>query len=318
MENSSLVGWRYAVAIFASCSAAVAQQSPPPAAAHPPEPADQTPAASPSVQPTTQAPAANLPAQPPTQTPGTAAYPYGYVAVPVGPTTQCFPICRPGFMCYAGQCWSKCNPLCESGLVCTDDGRCVGPSDEDSPSEPQRRAEEAKARQVRLAARTKPRLTLHGLMSISGMVDSNVTAVGAAVAVGYRQNYAEAFGLHVRLGAGIGSAMAESKDNQGHTTSTDDTAMTELFGELIPYFGPFRRFYFGPMLWYSHFAFDKHTLETWRETYSLADDWKAGVGVDMGLLLLSREQLDINWRVKSTANDQMPFRIEIGVGYHLM
>jgi hypothetical protein len=72
------------------------------------------------------------------------------------------------------------------------------------------------------------------------------------------------------------------------------------------------------MVWCSRFWFEHEQLLTRVATYQLKDTWKVGAGLDMGVLLLRHEQLDINWRLKTTASDQMPLRLEVGVGYHLM
>ena len=92
----------------------------------------------------------------------------------------------------------------------------------------------------------------------------------------------------------------------------------EAYGDLVPYFQIGRLYYMGPILWAGRFVYDKNTLETFFRTVSLPDQWLVGGGLDMGLLLLGRGQLDVNWRVKSSFNDDMPFRFECGVGYHFM
>jgi hypothetical protein len=42
------------------------------------------------------------------------------------PPTDCFPACRPGFICSQGACLSLCNPLCSHGQTCTENRQCVG------------------------------------------------------------------------------------------------------------------------------------------------------------------------------------------------
>lgn len=39
--------------------------------------------------------------------------------------TECFPPCRTGYLCYKGECVSRCNPPCPAGQKCTDEGECV-------------------------------------------------------------------------------------------------------------------------------------------------------------------------------------------------
>lgn len=38
---------------------------------------------------------------------------------------KCFPPCRNGYQCYAGECKSPCNPVCRTGYTCTQKGRCI-------------------------------------------------------------------------------------------------------------------------------------------------------------------------------------------------
>ena len=40
-------------------------------------------------------------------------------------TDDCFPPCRSGFICYNGECISKCNPPCPQGQKCMGSGECV-------------------------------------------------------------------------------------------------------------------------------------------------------------------------------------------------
>ncbi len=243
------------------------------------------------------------------------------------PTDACFPPCRAGFICNAGSCISACNPACAVDQVCTEYGTCAVKTEL---TEHEKSEQRALSMRKRLANRTKPRFTLYGLTSVGGLVRANLMAVGATVAIGYRQNFTETFGLHVRAGLAAGGVMVNDESSSSSSSSTagstrqDDTVFGHFYGEFVPYFGPFGRFYFGPLVWYGHFGFQKNTLNSYddydrlRKTYEISDSWKGGTGIDMGILLLGREQLDINWRLKSTLNDQIPFWFEMGVGYHFM
>lgn len=44
---------------------------------------------------------------------------------PPPPANDCFPACRSGYFCNAGQCISVCNPPCAAGESCTPAGQCV-------------------------------------------------------------------------------------------------------------------------------------------------------------------------------------------------
>lgn len=235
----------------------------------------------------------------------------------------CFPPCRSGYLCDGSRCVSRCNPPCANGEVCADDGSCIRRSpdivggSERADLEPVEPPVEAKQRE-RERYRMSPRLTLHGLISLGAMVRAKVGEVGLTGAIGYRQNLLPQFGIHVRLGAGVAAATTSSQDSNGNVTSSDSTTMGECYGELNPFFGPMGRFYLGPILWLSYFTFNRNTLDSNTEHIVLGNAWKGGGGIDMGILALSHEQLDINWRIKSSFNDQVPFRLEMGVGYHFM
>lgn len=41
------------------------------------------------------------------------------------PANDCFPTCRAGYFCSAGQCVSVCNPPCATGETCTAAGQCI-------------------------------------------------------------------------------------------------------------------------------------------------------------------------------------------------
>src|ERR1700690_1205196 len=47
------------------------------------------------------------------------------VAWAQAPAADCFPPCRQGYLCHAGQCILACNPACGAGQICTSQGQCV-------------------------------------------------------------------------------------------------------------------------------------------------------------------------------------------------
>lgn len=42
-----------------------------------------------------------------------------------GTSGDCFPACRTGYLCHAGQCVSACNPPCGAAETCTSAGECI-------------------------------------------------------------------------------------------------------------------------------------------------------------------------------------------------
>jgi hypothetical protein len=241
-----------------------------------------------------------------------------------GPTPYaqpCGPACRAGYVCFRGACFSACNPPCGDEQTCTADGRCV--AQQDAEESPAAVAEREALERRREAAVMSLRFTLHGLMTASVWSDGT-PGVGVTAAVGVRKNVNQWFGVHLRAGVGIAyvgirDAMVVSGAGTTIKIEESDSTMTkEAYGDFVPYFQIGRSYYMGPILWVGRFAFDKNTLETFARTVSLPDRWLGGGGLDMGLLLLGRGQLDVNWRAKSSFTDQMPFRFECGVGYHFM
>lgn len=271
----------------------------------------QLPEPNPSSVPTSGAPNIGEPAP---SSPGLApvgtetAAPDAMAAYP-----QCIPNCREGYLCFQGRCISPCNPPCPADQACTSAGTCV---EQTAPAEaqPSLAPAEDTSQSSRMKFRQSPRLTLHGMMTVSGLVDAKLAAIGATGAVGYRQNFAPQFGLHIRVGAGIAGVFP------GHDTSSDITSkaniMTNVYGEVVPFAGPLGRFYLGPIVWASYFHFANNPYRSGYGLFALPDAVRLGGGLDMGMLALAHEQLDINWRLKSTFNNQMPFSIEMGIGYH--
>jgi hypothetical protein len=52
------------------------------------------------------------------------AQPQAPAAATTAPAAECFPPCREGFVCSAGQCVSLCNPPCAQGEMCVEGRRC--------------------------------------------------------------------------------------------------------------------------------------------------------------------------------------------------
>ncbi|MBN1605239.1 MAG: hypothetical protein JW940_01325 [Polyangiaceae bacterium] len=179
-------------------------------------------------------------------------------------------------------------------------------------------SDDSPANRERLAYRKKFRLTAHLMVTHSGLQDDVLSATGGMLALGYRQNLFTHAGLHVRLGAGIADVWTDRvTDAQGH--DADDSSASVLYegtAELVPYAGPLSRFYAGPILWlaYRSFAPDDFTLAG--QAYAMPNGWLGGAGLDMGFLALAREQLDINLRVKTAFNGDIPLRAELGIGWH--
>jgi hypothetical protein len=108
------------LAQMAFASLVLGQQQP--AATAPTAPAAGTAAPTPAAASSSAQPApAAAAAAPPSAEPATPAP----EAPPSAEAAACFPSCRSGFLCSAGQCISACNPPCAAGETCTAAAECV-------------------------------------------------------------------------------------------------------------------------------------------------------------------------------------------------
>ena len=283
--------------------------------------AQTLPAAEYSSQPESQNdPTRAPPLEPPSGSTGTAATPLASatpLAPPITtPAPACVPACREGFVCINGSCTTACNPPCGWGEVCSSDARCVA----SSPVE-QATAQPEAALRARESERLKHRFTLLGGMDINYILDAHVLGIAAKATAGYRKNLSPEGGLAVRVGFAGGFATPSSTDNNssGSTSKNDTVGLIKVEGEFAAYLSP-GRFYIGPVVWGAHFGFGQGTLtdRVNGKIYHLPDAWKGGAGVDMGVLLGSREQFDLNWSLKSAFSRQLPGVFQIGAGWHFM
>jgi hypothetical protein len=175
----------------------------------------------------------------------------------------------------------------------------------------------------REASRLLPRFTAHTYGTIGGFGEKRLGFVGVTNTVGFRQNFSRKFGMQLRLGVGVQYiGIYESEENPSSNGQlryhSDSATVTDVFTEVTPFFGPFWRFYFGPIFWCAYNDFSERKLTAGTTVVLLEDESFHGWGIDMGFLFLRRDALDVNWRVKSTFDDRMPFRLEVGIGYHFM
>ena len=177
---------------------------------------------------------------------------------------------------------------------------------------------ESASTRERLVYRTRPRLTAHLMLTQSGLQEDVLSATGGLLALGYRQNLFPRAGLCVRLGAGIANVRVDRVTDARGNDAADSSAsaLYEGAAELVPYAGPLGRFYAGPILWLAYRWFAPDHFSVADQAYLMPNGWVGGVGLDMGLLALAREQLDISVRIKTAFNGDIPLRAEIGLGWH--
>lgn len=108
-------------------------------------------------------------------------------------------------------------------------------------------------------------------------VDGIASTLGGAVAAGYRQNFMPWLGISARLGAGIAGVIGYSFADSTQTIDGEEVETT----------------------------FDESSL------------LRGGGGVDVGMWLLPREQLDLNMRVKLDTAGQLHLQLAVGWAFVL-
>lgn len=249
------------------------------------------------------------------------------------PPVACEPACRPGFVCIAGECRSRCNPPCAAGEVCTDNGLCDAGVDRWGPGASRAawtvdRQERAAARQLearneRLAARSLPRLTLGAGFAFGGQYakgPDQPTTFGPMLSVGYRQSVTPYLGFELKATPFFGVVTVQDGERCLECERDDDDTYAvdlALVGGL--YFGPFGRFYFGPIAGASHRFFGKDRLSTTRAHYDIErrSALQPIVGGEAGILLGGREQMDLKGQLRVDVLQPAPIFIAFFT-YHLM
>ena len=175
----------------AAPAAAAAPQDTPASAA-----AAQTPATSQSTQP------APVPLPPPQ------------------PNNQCYPACRPGFLCAEGQCISECNPPCPADQICSN-GECELPNSA-APPPP-----------------VGPTTPAHGPPPSAGLPQPPAPA--PAQTYGDRRYFVGAeehdgFMLRLALGMGFGQATFGTFDQELDLSGLSASFSLDIGGEIAPNF----------------------------------------------------------------------------------
>ncbi|MBN2344497.1 MAG: hypothetical protein JXX29_01635 [Deltaproteobacteria bacterium] len=250
------------------------------------------------------------------------------------PLSECMPACRAGFLCHRGMCVSACNPPCSSGFVCTAAAQCVadtnGPPPPSSVATAQyadQMARREQARKERLELRMKyrkaPRFMLATVLGIGGIGDDLDMMAYMTPSLGFKMNFIDTVGFQIRAGGMLGlvDLGLSSTDSYGDEDTSEPIGFGGFYAEGGVFFGPFGRFYIGPIGWFSYTKpFDEYiTFDGFR--YGAPDEIDGplgGGGLDMGIRVGKREQIDIHWRIRSTFTTSMPFALEGGVAFHFM
>lgn len=289
----------------------------------------QVPTAPPSTEPskaTTNA----------TVSPESANFAQGINATkPAAATTRpCVPQCRSGFLCLQGICVSACNPPCAEGFQCTAAAHCVPPPSVATvpapiPNVTDKNAELKKRRQEKLALRQQyrsiPRISFSTDGALGTLKDGNVLEASFHIGLGFRKNIMKQFGVI----AGANLIVGIWNDERIPTIELDYDAQTStnVIGfdvELLPYFGPFTRFYVGPAVNLRGMYPHKNRLDVEidpyygpNQTIHFEDTLFLNYGVGAGVLLGSKESININGRMMSSFTQRMPLYIQLGISYDL-
>ena len=151
-------------------------------------------------------------------------------------------------------------------------------------------------------------------------------AVAVGAGFGYRQNYVQWFGLQTRFNFALGGMMF---DDTSTYSDSDSTSTDTFFGmidlDVTPFFGPFGGFYFGPIFFVGGLFPEKESVvdtssDISISVYQFPQGLIAGVGFEMGFVLGSREQIEINLRCKPTVFTGGDYIIygQAGVTIHFM
>jgi len=118
---------------------------------------------------------------------------------------------------------------------------------------------------------------------------------------------------------GIASVSVDEDDLDPYEEEPNsDTVVGGFVAEISPFFGPLGRFHIGPMAWLMVLSPADEVISDGISDYSLSTGVLAGAGIDMGMALGAREQIHIEWRIKSNFTEQMPFWVQLGVSFDLM
>jgi hypothetical protein len=198
-----------------------------------------------------------------------------------------------------------CVPGCRPGYVCALDGHCVNVDTND----PRGNSTEGLAERQQSASRGQE---ARHLLRIRLELDYQVVSVGDSLqtnvyglSVGLRKQLLEFMGVAVQVGGSFGSMHYGHPDN---STLPSDGNVFEAYVELLPYFGPFGRFYAAPALLTGYRGYSVSRLAVPDEIVELKPRWLHEVGGRLGLLLLEQERLDLSLQATSWPEKQAPYR----------
>ena len=186
--------------------------------------------------------------------------------------------------------------------------------------------EEKNRFELRMKNRMRPKLTidLEGAIGMMGQGVDPVVAPSLLALVGYRQNYAPWFGLHLRAGMLLGVATYSSSDsscdsyyNSSCRSASDSTRLLGGILEVVPFFGPFGRFFVGPLFWGGYLDFGANALYSYSDSVPLHSGPTVGLGGQFGFVLGGREQTVLAFSLCMSGLNSLTVFFTGGVGFDL-
>lgn len=216
--------------------------------------------------------------------------------------------------CQWGNCVTRCEGLCPPGSVCGIEGYCVQVKKDPEQAAAEKEQEDRGAVERRHQARAQPRFVL-GVGLGSGEIEGNLATSVYAVELGYRRQLSRVTGLSLHAGAAYG-IFTLPRDPQAD--SEIDSSYSEFWIDVVPYFGPFGRFYVGPALVLGYRHYSDGRLVDGAQTYAYQDRTLLEVGARLGVLFGNREQYDLWLQGCSSFDSVTPGQVLLGFNFEFM
>ena len=217
-------------------------------------------------------------------------------------------------VCQWGDCEQACPTLCPNGTVCSVSGTCVPVAPNDAEREAREEQAARNAKDQRLSMRAVPRFRLGAAVGSGGTQNHGGVSVYAA-SIGFRKQLVDVLGLSIDLSATYGR-VAGVYDRT--TMMNVNTGYAQGDVTVVPYLGPFGRFYVGPAcaLGLRHYAADRFADGSL--IFPTRNRLLTQAAAKTGVLLGSREQVDLWAGFNSAFVDEALWQVEFGVNYEFM
>jgi hypothetical protein len=174
---------------------------------------------------------------------------------------------------------------------------------------------------TRLLYRMRPRTTLEldtGLGFIREPRGNEVDMLSVRAMAGYRNQFTGRSGLQVRVGGRLARAtfVGRSPADYSYLATQDETSISGALVEVMPFLGPFGRFYVGPVGQLGYVSYGKNALRSGLDSASLHDGLTAGAGLHGGVALTDTEKLALHFSAIVAHENGLALFFTAGVGLH--